>query len=97
MDDEHLRRAADDVLAFYGGVQQQLAEHGIRGIPDLVESLERIRRAVATVRTADLERALIDVGQIIDRLRLVARRLETLAEMKASLGVSDGRSGGSAV
>lgn len=85
MNDEDVRRAAEDLLGFYAGVQRQLAEQGVRGIPELVETLERIRRAVAAVRTADLERALIDVGQILDRLRLVARRLDALAEMKALL------------
>lgn len=84
-EEERLRRAADDVSSFCAGIEQQLREQGLRGIPDLVESYERIRKAVVGIRPHDLERALVDVGLLLDRLRLISSRLEALGEMKRIL------------
>ncbi len=82
---ERLRRATDELVAFCDRIDQQLREHGIRGVPDVVDSFGRITSALEDVRQQDLDRGLIDAGHLLDRLRLLGGRLESLGEMKRIL------------
>lgn len=86
MDDlARLRRASDDLVVFCRRIDEELREHGILGMADLVESYERVCDALGAVRQQDIDRGLIDIGDLVDRLRLIGARLESLGEMKRIL------------
>jgi hypothetical protein len=83
-DEDRLRKAAD-LARLYAGVEGQIREHGLGGISDLIETHERVRRGLRDVSPYELDRALVDVGHLLDRLRLISSRLEALGEMKRIL------------
>jgi hypothetical protein len=86
MDDvERLRRAADDLVVFCDRIDQQLREHGVLGMSDMIESFHQVCHALGAVRQQDIDRGLIDIGDLVDRLRLIRSRLESLGEMKRIL------------
>jgi hypothetical protein len=86
MDDlDRLRRAADDLVAFCRRIDEELRETGVLGMGDLVESYTRVCDALGAVRQQDIDRGLIDIGDLVDRLRLIGARLESLGEMKRIL------------
>lgn len=85
-DQEAFRREADQLVRLYGEMVRRLANRGIRGVDELVALHQQIRGAVETIAGQEIDSALLQISTLLDRLRLIARCLATLAEMKDALG-----------
>ena len=77
--------AAGGLLGFCRSIEERLRPHGVAGLPELVDSFERVRGAFGALPPDELDRALVDVGELMDRLRLLSGRLTALGEMKRIL------------
>jgi hypothetical protein len=85
-DDEAFRREADQLVRLYGELVRRLSNRGIRGIDELVALHQQVRAAVDTIAAQEIDGALLQIATLLDRLRLFARELATLSEMKYALG-----------
>lgn len=85
-DDEAFRREADQLARLYGELVRRLSNRGIRGVGELVALHEQVRAAVDTIAGQEIDSGLLQIATLLDRLRVIARGLITLTEMKQSLG-----------
>jgi hypothetical protein len=85
-DDDAFRREADQLVRLYGELERRLANRGIRGVDELVALHQQVRAAVETIAGQEIDSALLQIATLLDRLRLIARCLVTLGEMKSALG-----------
>jgi len=85
-DDEAFRREADQLVRLYGELVRRLSNRGIRGVDELVALHQQVRAAVDTIAGQEIDTALLQIATLLDRVRLIARCLATLSEMKQTLG-----------
>jgi hypothetical protein len=85
-DDEAFRREADQLARLYGELVRRLSNRGIRGIEELVALHQQVRAAVETIAGQEIDTALLQIATLLDRLRLLARTIDTLTEMKLAMG-----------
>jgi hypothetical protein len=86
-DDEAFRREADELVRLYGELVRRLSNRGIRGVEELVAMHLQVRAAVDAIAGQEIDAALLQIATLLDRLRLIARALGTLSEMKQVLGI----------
>lgn len=89
-DDEAFRRDADELVRLYGELVRRLSNRGIRGVDELVALHQQVRAAVETIAGQEIDAALLQIATLLDRLRLISRRLATLGEMKQLFGDGPG-------
>jgi len=87
-DDEAFRREADELVRLYGELVRRLSNRGIRGVDELVAMHQQVRAAVDTIAGQEIDAALLQIATLLDRLRLIARALATLSEMRQALGIT---------
>lgn len=88
-DDEAFRREADQLARLYGELVRRLSNRGIRGVEELVALHQQVRAAVDTIAGQEIDAALLQIATLLDQLRLFARTLDTLGEMKLVMGGPD--------
>jgi hypothetical protein len=88
-DDEAFRREADQLVRLYGELVRRLSNRGIRGVDELVELHQQVRAAVENIASQEIDAALLQIASLLDRLRLMARAIDTLTEMKQWIGASE--------
>jgi hypothetical protein len=84
-EDDDLRRDTDQVVRLHGEVLRRLSFHGFRDIGELVAMHEQVRAAAQVIASQEIDGALVQIGSVLDRLRLIGKRLAALAEIRRSL------------
>jgi len=84
---EQLRREADAAVRLEGEMARRLARHGVRGVDEMVEMHDRLRRAADAIALPEIDFALARIAGLSDRLRLLRSRLDRLAAARRALGV----------
>ncbi|MBU6281820.1 hypothetical protein KGQ64_06220 [bacterium] len=83
---ERLRRETDAAVRLEGEMMRRLAQHGLRGVEEMVELHERLRRAADAIALPEIDFALARIGSLSDRLRLLRQRLDRLASLRRAVG-----------
>lgn len=84
-DAEQMRRQTDEVIRLYGEILRRLSNQGMRGIVELAELHERVCRAALTVALPEVDYALAQIGELVERLAELGQRLARLGEIKQAL------------
>ena len=83
--DDGFRRDVDEVLRQHGEIVRRLTHAGVRGVQELVELYERLRRGIDTITREEIDAMLIRIGTLTDRLRLTGAQLEEIERMRRAL------------
>jgi hypothetical protein len=81
-EEEGLRRDTDQVVRLYGELLRRLSYQGFRDVGEVVAMHEQVRAAADVIAAQELDTALVQIGALLDRLRLIRKRLSTLAAIR---------------
>ena len=79
---EDLRKQANDLLCFYGKMQNRLTQVGVEDPASLVSLFNQLQRGLQSVDTAELEPALREVEKLIESLSRMQADLQVLRDLK---------------
>ncbi len=79
---EDLRKQANDLLCFYGKMQNRLTQVGVEDPASLVTLFNQLQRGLQSVDTAELEPAIREVERLIESLSRMQSDLQVLRELK---------------
>lgn len=79
---EDLRKQANDLLVFYGKMQNRLSQAGVNDTGSLVSMFKQLERGLDAVALEELEPALQEVSRLIDSLNRMQGDLQVLREIK---------------
>lgn len=79
---EDLRKQANDLLCFYGKMQNRLTQVGVEDPASLVTLFNQLQRGLQSVDNAELEPAVREVERLIDSLSRMKSDLQILLELK---------------
>lgn len=79
---EDLRKQANDLLVFYGKMQNRLSQAGVSDTGSLVSMFKQLERGLDAVALEDLDPALQEVSRLIDSLHRMQGDLQVLRELK---------------
>lgn len=79
---EDLRKQANDLLVFYGKMQNRLSQAGVNDTGSLVSMFKQLERGLDAVALEELEPALQEVTRLIDSLNRMHGDLQVLRELK---------------
>jgi hypothetical protein len=85
MEVEETVQQAEAIFRFAEEVNRRLAEHGIRGIDDLLSLYAQFRRALGALTQRELEWATEEAGNLADRLQRMCTELGNLSALKAQM------------
>jgi alkylhydroperoxidase family enzyme len=79
---EDLRKQANDLLVFYGKMQNRLSQAGVNDTGSLVTLFKQLERGLDAVALEELEPAVQEVSRLIDSLHRMQNDLQVLRELK---------------
>ena len=79
---EDLRKQANDLLVFYGKMQNRLSQAGVNDTGSLVTLFKQLERGLEAVSLEELDPALQEVTRLIDSLNRMHGDLQVLRELK---------------
>jgi len=79
---EDLRKQANDLLVFYGKMQNRLSQAGVTDTGSLVSTFKQLERGLEAVALDELDPALQEVSRLIDSLNRMQADLQVLRELK---------------
>ena len=79
---EDLRKQANDLLVFYGKMQNRLSQAGVSDTGSLVSIFKQLERGLEAVALEELDPALQEVTRLIDSLNRMQGDLQILRELK---------------
>ena len=79
---EDLRKQANDLLVFYGKMQNRLSQAGVNDTGSLVSMFKQLERGLDAVALEELEPALQEVTRLVDSLNRMHGDLQVLREIK---------------
>jgi hypothetical protein len=79
---EDLRKQANDLLVFYGKMQNRLSQAGVSDTGSLVSMFKQLERGLDAVALEELDPALQEVTRLIDSLNRMHGDLRVLRELK---------------
>ena len=79
---EDLRKQANDLLVFYGKMQNRLSQAGVSDTGSLVSLFKQLERGLDAVALEELDPALQEVTRLIDSLNRMQSDLQVLRELK---------------
>lgn len=79
---EDLRKQANDLLVFYGKMQNRLTQVGVDDPASLVTLFNQLQRGLQSVDNAELEPAVREVDRLIESLSRMRSDLQILLELK---------------
>ena len=79
---EDLRKQANDLLCFYGKMQNRLTQVGVDDPASLVSMFNQLQRGLQSVDTAELEPAIREVEKLIESLGRMQSDLQVLRDLK---------------
>lgn len=80
---EDLRKQANDLLVFYGKMQNRLSQAGVTDTGSLVSLFKQLERGLDAVALEELDPALQEVTRLIDSLNRMQSDLQVLRELKS--------------
>lgn len=80
---EDLRKQANDLLCFYGKMQNRLTQVGVEDPASLVTLFNQLQRGLQSVDTAELEPAIREVERLIESLSRMQSDLQVLRDLKS--------------
>jgi hypothetical protein len=79
---EDLRKQANDLLVFYGKMQNRLSQAGVNDTSSLVSMFKQLERGLEAVALEELDPALQEVTRLIESLNRMQGDLQVLRELK---------------
>jgi len=79
---EDLRKQANDLLVFYGKMQNRLSQAGVSDTGSLVSMFKQLERGMEAVALEELDPALQEVTRLIDSLNRMQADLQVLRDLK---------------
>jgi hypothetical protein len=79
---EDLRKQANDLLVFYGKMQNRLSQAGVDDPSSLVTLFNQLQRGLQSVDHAELEPAVREVERLIESLGRMKGDLQVLLDLK---------------
>jgi hypothetical protein len=79
---EDLRKQANDLLVFYGKMQNRLSQAGVSDTGSLVTMFKQLERGLEAVSLEELDPALQEVTRLIESLHRMHADLQDLRELK---------------
>jgi hypothetical protein len=79
---EDLRKQANDLLVFYGKMQNRLSQAGVSDTGSLVTLFKQLERGLEAVALEDLDPALQEVSRLVESLNRMQADLQVLKDLK---------------
>jgi hypothetical protein len=79
---EDLRKQANDLLVFYGKMQNRLSQAGVSDTGSLVTMFKQLERGLEAVALEELDPALQEVTRLVDSLNRMQADLQVLRDLK---------------
>jgi hypothetical protein len=79
---EDLRKQANDLLVFYGKMQNRLSQVGVNDTSSLVSMFKQLERGLDAVSLEELDPALQEVTRLIESLHRMHGDLQVLRDLK---------------
>ena len=79
---EDLRKQANDLLVFYGKMQNRLSQAGVSDTGSLVSMFKQLERGLDAVALEELDPALQEVTRLIESLNRMQYDLQVLRDLK---------------
>lgn len=79
---EDLRKQANDLLVFYGKMQNRLSQAGVSDTGSLVAMFKQLERGLDAIALDELEPALQEVSRLVDSLNRMQGDLQVLRDLK---------------
>lgn len=79
---EDLRKQANDLLCYYGKMQNRLSQAGVGNTTSLVTMFQQLQRGMEAVALEELDPAIQEVSRLIESLGRMQADLQVLRELK---------------
>ena len=79
---EDLRKQANDLLCYYGKMQNRLTQAGVSDTSSLVMMFNQLQRGLEAVAMDELEPAINEVTRLVESLSKMQADLQVLKELK---------------
>lgn len=79
---EDLRKQANDLLVYYGKMQNRLSQAGVNDTGSLVSMFKQIERGLEAVALEELDPALQEVDRLVESLYRMQADLQVLRDLK---------------
>jgi hypothetical protein len=79
---EDLRKQANDLLVFYGKMQNRLSQAGVSDTGSLVTMFKQLERGLEAVALEELDPAIQEVTRLVDSLNRMQADLQVLKDLK---------------
>ena len=79
---EDLRKQANDLLCYYGKMQNRLSQAGAPDTGSLVSMFNQLQRGLDAVALEELDPAIQEVNRLVDSLGKMQADLQVLKELK---------------
>ena len=79
---EDLRKQANDLLVFYGKMQNRLSQAGVTDTGSLVTMFKQLERGLDAVALEELDPAIQEVSRLVDSLNRMQADLQVLKDLK---------------
>jgi hypothetical protein len=81
-----LRKQANDLLCYYGKMQNRLSQAGVSDTGSLVGLFNQLQRGLEAVAFEELEPAIQEVNRLVESLTKMQTDLQVLKELKTRVG-----------
>jgi len=82
---EDLRKRANDLLCYYGKMQNRLVQAGLTDTGALVELFAQLHRGLEAISNEELDPAIEEVNRLVEALRKMQADLQVLKELKTRM------------
>ena len=79
---EDLRKQANDLLCYYGKMQNRLSQAGVGDTASLVKMFAQLQRGLDAIASEELDPAIHEVGRLVESLGKMQADLRVLKELK---------------
>jgi hypothetical protein len=79
---EDLRKQANDLLVFYGKMQNRLSQAGVNDTGSLVGMFKQLERGLEAVALEELDPAIQEVTRLVESLNRMQSDLQVIKELK---------------
>jgi hypothetical protein len=79
---EDLRKQANDLLCYYGKMQNRLSQAGVSDTSSLVTMFNQLQRGLEAVSLEELDPAIQEVNRLVESLGKMQADLQVLKELK---------------
>jgi hypothetical protein len=83
---EDFRKQANDLLCYYGKMQNRLTQAGVNDTNSLVMMFAQLQRGLDAVAFEELDPAIQEVNRLVESLTRMQADLQVMRELKMRLG-----------